>query len=184
MSRLPTSKMNEKQKRGRRNKHRGYTTEKQLERFLNNNNIPAERVYMSGALRRAGFGSRAQGDVNIKHGKSLIRVEVKSRVKLPRYVTNLTKDRKTHEINELPLEERVIKVDNLCYILNQDQFLELMHSGTLPNIGVTIGSSRCSALESWFNQDDSQIVAMKEYGKRTWYFAVHVKVINKVGGKF
>ena len=139
---------------------------------------------MSGAVGKRLQEERMQGDVNIKLGDKLIRVEVKSRQQLPRYVTNLSKDRETHEVKKLPREERVIKVQDLCYILDQDQFLELLHVGTLPRTGVTIGASKCSALEEWFNQDDSQIVAMKEFGKRTWYFAVHVKVINKVGGKF
>ena len=175
--------MSPAQLQGRRNKRRGYTTEKQLEKFLNTWGIPAERVTMSGALKRVRHDD-LRGDVNIKLGDKLIRVEVKSRVKLPRYVTNLSKDRDTHEVKKLPREERVIKVQDLCYILDQDQFLELLHVGTLPRKGVTIGASKCSALVDWFKQDDSQIVAMKEFGKRTWYFAVHVKAIKKVGGKF
>ena len=183
MSRLKASEMSPKQLTGRRNKHRGYTTEKQLEKFLNSCGIPAERVMMSGALKGIKHDD-LHGDVNIKLGDKLVRVEVKSRVKLPRYVTNLYKDRDTHEVKKLPREDRVIKVQDLCYILDQDQFLELMHIGTLPRKGATIGASRCGALEEWFKQDDSQIVAMKEFGKRTWYFAVHIKAVNKVGGKF
>ena len=155
MSKMKSSEMTPKQRMGRNNKHRGYTSEKQLEKF--------ERVTMSGALKRLGV-KELRGDVNIKCGNCLIRVEVKSRVKLPRYVTNLQKNPKTHEISKLPREERVIKVKDLCYVLDQDQFLELMHIGTLPRKGVTIGASRCGALEEWFNQDDSQIVAMKEFG--------------------
>lgn len=184
MSRLPTSKMNEEQKRGRRNKHRGYTTEKQLEKFLNDNRISAERVYMSGALRRAGFGDKAQGDVNIKCGEHLIRVEVKSRKKLPRYVTNLFVNRKTHQTEKKPPEERVVKIHGLCAILDQEQFLKYIHTGDLPEIGIEIFGEECKSLREWFKQDDSQIVAMKEFGKRTWYFAVHEKSINKIGGKF
>ena len=183
MARIKTSEMTPKQKMGRNNKHRGYTSEKQLEKFLNNCGVPAERVALSGALKSFGV-EKLRGDVNIKCGNCLIRVEVKSRVKLPRYVTNLQKNPKTHEVSKLPREERVIKVKDLCYVLDQDQFLELLHLGTLPQKGVTIGSSKCNALVEWFKQDDSQIVAMKEFGKRTWYFAVHVKVINKIGGKF
>ena len=183
MSRMKSSEMTDSQKRGRNNKHRGYTSEKQLEKFLNKWGVPAERVVMSGALKHIGI-KEIRGDVNIKLNNSLVRVEVKSRMKLPRYVTNLSKDRSTHEICRLPREERVIKIEDLCYILDQDQFLELLHVGTLPTKGVTIGASRCSALVDWFKQDDSQIVAMKEFGKRTWYFAVHVKAIKKVGGKF
>lgn len=78
MSRMKSSEMSPIQRRGRNSKHRGYTTEKQLERFLNDNGIPAERVRMSGALKDIGV-DKLRGDVLIECGKHSVRVEVKSR---------------------------------------------------------------------------------------------------------
>lgn len=70
--------MTPRQRMGRRNKRRGYTTEKQLERFLNENGIPAERVTMSGALKKVGI-DKLRGDVIMYCGETPIRIEVKSR---------------------------------------------------------------------------------------------------------
>ena len=173
MSRLPTSKMTEAQKRGRNSKHRGYTTEKQLEKFLNDNGIPAERVRMSGALKDIGV-DKLRGDVLIQCGKHPIRVEVKSRQKLPAYVVGFRHNKPWN----------VKEIENLCYILTEDEFLTLCRDGALPENRLKINSARCGGLVKWFKQDDSEIVAMKEFGKRHFYFAVKYKTANKIGGKF
>ena len=173
MSRLPTSKMTEAQKRGRNSKHRGYTTEKQLEKFLNDNGIPAERVRMSGALKDIGV-DKLRGDVLIQCGKHPIRVEVKSRQKLPAYVVGFRHNKPWN----------VKEIEGLCYILTEDEFLTLCRDGTLPDNRLKINSARCGGLVKWFKQDDSEIVAMKEFGKRHFYFAVKYKTANKIGGKF
>lgn len=158
---------------GRRNKRRGYTTEKQLERFLNENGIPSERVRMSGALKDTGL-EQLRGDVIIKSGKHPIRVEVKSRQKLPAYVVGIRHGKPFH----------VRHINRLCYILSGDEFVSLCKDGVLPEDGMKITATRCDGLIKWFNQDDSDIVAMKEYDKRTWYFAVKIKTVNKIRGKF
>lgn len=173
MSKMKTSDMSPKQRMGRRNKHRGYTTEKQLERFLNSNNIPSERVRMSGALKDIGI-DKLRGDVLIKYGKKDIRVEVKSRQKLPAYVVGMRHNKPW----------KVKEIEHLCYILTEDEFLTLCVDGSLPQDGLRISAARCQQLVNWFKQDDSEIVAMKEYGGRHFFFAVKFKTANKIGGRF
>ena len=170
---MKSSEMTPKQLMGRRNKHRGYYTEKKLERFLTDNGIPAERVTMSGALKNVRHND-LHGDVNIKLGKSLVRVEVKSRQKLPAYVTGI-RHGKTWNVKE---------IEHLCYILTEEEFLSLCKEGILPENRLKINSARCGGLVKWFKQDDSEIVAMQEYGINKFYFAVKFKTANKIGGKF
>lgn len=165
--------MTPRQRMGRRNKHRGYTTEKQLERLLNNNGIPAERVRMSGALKDIGV-DKLRGDVLIECGKKPIRVEVKSRQKLPSYVVGMRHNKPWN----------VKEIEHLCFILKEDEFLTLCIDGSLPQSGLTINAARCKQLVDWFKQDDSEIVAMKEYGGRHFYFAVKFKTANKIGGRY
>lgn len=173
MTKIKSSEMSPIQRRGRNNKHRGYTTEKQLERFLNENGIPAERVTMSGALKFVKHKDM-HGDVNITCGKRLIRVEVKSRMKLPAYIVGVRHNKPW----------RVKSIEHLCYILTQDEFISLCKEGILPEGGTKINAARCNTLVKWFHQDESEIVAMKEFGKRQFYFAVKFKTANKIGGKF
>ena len=161
------------QRRGRNNKHRGYTTEKQLEKFLNNNGIPAERVRMSGALKDIGI-EKLRGDVIIECGKHPIRVEVKSRQKLPAYVVGIRHNKQWN----------VKEIEHLCYILTEEEFVSLCKEGILPENRLKINSARCSGLVKWFKQDDSEIVAMKEFGKRNFYFAVKYKTSTKIGGRY
>lgn len=173
MARIKSEFLTQKQLQGRRSKHRGYTTEKQLEKFLNENNIPSERVRMSGALKSIGV-DKLRGDVLMKCGKKDIRIEVKSRQKLPAYVIGVRHNKPW----------RVKNIEHLCYILTQDEFLTLCREGTLPQDGIKINATRCGGLVKWFNQDDSEIVAMKEFNKRQFYFAVKYKTAQKIGGKF
>ena len=161
------------QRMGRRNKRRGYTTEKELERFLNENGIPAERVSMSGRMKFLKI-DKLKGDVNIKLGEKLIRVEVKSRQKLPAYVVGMSHGKPWI----------VKEIEHLCYILTDDEFLTMCIDGSLPMYMPRINSARCKQLEDWFKQDEADIVAMKEYGKRHFYFAVKHKTVNKIRGRF
>lgn len=170
---MKSSEMSPIQRRGRNSKHRGYTTEKQLEKFLNENGIPSERVRMSGALKDIGV-DKLRGDVLLHCGKKDIRVEVKSRQKLPAYVVGMRHNKSWNVKN----------IEHLCYILTQEEFLSLCKDGILPEGGIKINAARCNTLVKWFNQDESDIVAMKEYGKRQFYFAVKYKTANKIGGKF
>ena len=161
------------QRMGRKNKQRGYTTEKQLERFLNENGIPAKRVSMSGRMKFLKI-DKLKGDVNIELGDKLIRVEVKSRQKLPAYVVGM-RHNKPWIVKE---------IENLCYILTEDEFLTMCIDGSLPLHTPRISSTRCKQLEDWFKQDEADIVAMKEYGKRHFYFAVKHKTVNKMRGRY
>ena len=112
MTRLKSSEMSQIQRRGRNSKHRGYTTEKQLERLLNNNGIPSERVRMSGALKDIGI-DKLRGDILIKCGSKDIRVEVKSRQKLPAYVVGIRHNKPWN----------VKEIEHLCFILTEEEFL-------------------------------------------------------------
>lgn len=173
MARIKSSEMTPRQRMGRKNKHRGYTTEKQLERFLNENGIPAERVSMSGRMKFLKI-DKLKGDVNIMLGEKLIRIEVKSRQKLPSYVVGMRHNK------PWPVKN----IEHLCYILTDDEFLTMLIDGSLPMSGLRISSARCKQLEDWFKQDEAEIVAMKEYGKRHFYFAVKYKTANRIRGRF
>ena len=145
----------------------------QLVNFLKKWGVFAKRVSRSGTLNKQLGLEEYRGDVIIEHNGETTHVEVKSRKSLPRYVTNLYK--KDGEVKKKPTAERVIKVKGLCHILDQDQFLEYLHQGTLPKTGVSIDKSECNMLKEWFEQDDCQVVAMKEYNTRVWYFAVSME---------
>ena len=173
MARMKSSEMTPIQRRGRNSKHRGYTTEKQLERFLLNNNIHAERVRMSGALKDIGV-EKLRGDVIIWLGDKPIRVEVKSRQKLPAYVVGWSHG-KPWVVKE---------IEHLCYLLTEDEFLTMCIDGSLPLYMPRISAARCKQLENWFKQDEADIVAMKEYGKKHFYFAVKHKTVNKMRGRY
>lgn len=173
MARIKSSEMTQIQRRGRNNKHRGYTTEKQLEKFLQSNGIPAERVRMSGALKDIGI-EKLRGDVLISLGNTSIRVEVKSRQKLPAYVVNI-RHGKPWVVKE---------IEHLCYILTENEFLTMCIDGSLPLCTPRISAAKCKQLEDWFKQDEADIVAMKEYGKRHFYFAVKHKIVNKMRGRY
>lgn len=179
MTRKKSSEMTESQKRGRNNKKRGYSSEVSLVKFLTDKGLPAKRVVMSGALKNyveslPGLADIYRGDVILECGKRLIRVEVKSRKKLPAYVVGRRNDK------SWPVKE----IDSLCYILTEDEFLGLCYKGSLPEGGIKINPVRCKGLVDWFEQDESEIVAMKEFGKQTWYFAVKSTAAKKIGGKY
>ena len=128
---------------------------------------------MSGALKDVGI-EKLRGDVLIKCGKHPIRIEVKSRQKLPAYVVGVRHNKPWN----------VKEIEHLCYILTEEEFLSLCKEGTLPENRLKINSARCGGLIKWFNQDDSEIVAMKEFGKRSFYFAVKFKTAIKIGGRY
>ena len=128
---------------------------------------------MSGALKDIGI-EKLRGDVLIECGKHPIRVEVKSRQKLPAYVVGVRHNKPW----------RVKEIEHLCYILTEEEFLTLCTDGSLPQDGLKISSAKCKQLVDWFKQDDSEIVAMKEYGSRHFRFAVKFKTANKIGGRY
>lgn len=147
--------------------------------FLTKNNIPAKRVVMSGALKKyteqlAGLAENFRGDVIIETKGKPIRVEVKSRQKLPAYIVGMRHNK------PWPVKE----IEHLCHILTDEEFLTLCIDGSLPQNGLRISAAKCGQLVKWFNQDESEIVAMKEYGKRRWYFAVKFKTALKIGGRY
>ena len=147
--------------------------------FLNNHNIPAKRIVMSGALKRyveqlAGGAENYRGDVIIETNHKPIRIEVKSRQKLPAYVVGI-RHGKVWNVKE---------VTHLCYLLTAEEFLQLCSDNILPEQRLAVSAEKCGQLVKWFNQDESDIVAMKEYGKHKWYFAVKFKTALKIGGKY
>lgn len=179
MTRLKSSEMTETQKRGRNNKKRGASVERSLVKWLNTNRIPARRVVMSGALKfhakdLAGDGDNYRGDVLIETNDKPVRFEVKSRKKLPSYVTGEFRGK----------IKKVSEVEDLCYILNDEEFLCLCFDDVLPNDGEKVKKSKCVTLDQWFEQDEAEVVAMKEFGKQKWYFAVKHSAVKRLGGKY
>lgn len=128
---------------------------------------------MSGGSKRS-KSPEYHGDVNIELGDKLVRVEVKSRQKLPAYVVGMWHNK------PWPVKN----IEHLCYILTDDEFLTMLIDGSLPMSGLRISAARCKQLEDWFKQDEAEIVAMKEYGKRHFYFAVKYKTANRIRGRF
>lgn len=179
MGKPRASELTPRQRIARNNKKRGSATERALVRLLTGRNIPARRVVMSGALKKyteqlAGLEENFRGDVIIETKGKPIRVEVKSRQKLPAYVVGMRRG-KPWEVKE---------VTHLCYILTAEEFFQLCSDNVLPEDRLKISAEKCGALVKWFRQDDSEIVAMKEYGKQKWYFAVKFKTALKIGGKY
>lgn len=179
MTKPKASELTPRQRIARNNKKRGSSTERALVRFLTSHGIPAKRIVMSGALKKyveqlAGIAENYRGDVIIETKSKPVRVEVKSRQKLPAYVTNIRRGKPWI----------VKEVTHLCYILTAEEFLKLCSDNILPAERPKISAEKCGALVKWFRQDESEIVAMKEYGKQKWYFAVMFKTALKIGGRY
>lgn len=177
--RQKSSELTPRQRIARNNKKRGASTERALVRFLNKYSIPAKRVVLSGALKKyvkdfAGLEDNYRGDVVLEMGKKPIRIEVKSRQKMPAYVVGV-RNNKPWNVKE---------ITHLCYILTDEEFIRLCKENALPDDRLKIGAEKCKGLIKWFKQDESEIVAMKEYGKHKWYFAVLYKTALKIGGKY
>lgn len=179
MTKPRASELTPRQRIARNNKKRGSSTERALVRFLTSHGIPAKRVVLSGALKKyvkelVGNAENYRGDVVIETGSKPIRVEVKSRQKLPAYVVGFSRGKPWN----------VKEITHLCYLLTGEEFLRLCFDNVLPDERLKIGAEKCGALVKWFNQDESEIVAMKEYGKQKWYFAVKFKTALKIGGRY
>jgi hypothetical protein len=58
---------------------------------------------------------KLKGDVNIRAEGGLVHIEVKSRLKLPAYVTGIRNN----------MRYNVKEVENLCFILTDKEFLDL-----------------------------------------------------------
>ena len=76
------------------------------------------------------------------------------------------------------------RTDNVQPVISKEEFLTMCIDGSLPLHTPRISSARCKQLENWFKQDDADIVAMKEYGKKHFYFAVKHKIVNKMRGRY
>lgn len=111
----------------------------------------------------AGNADDYRGDLKLTVGNKSYRIEVKTRVKLPTYITN----------------EDVKEVQDYCLILGLSQFIDLITNGIWHERldSKVISTKRTKGLINWFEQDDSDIVAMKEKGKSKWYFAVKQKCL-------
>lgn len=170
--RLKNSEMTPLQKMGRNSKRRGADGEKALVKLLTKFNVPCKRVAASGALKEnasfyVGKKENYQSDVQIIGTKTTIRVEVKTRKVLPAYVTK----------GNVPL------VEGYCYLMNLDKFLKLLSTANYSYEKTTskiITTARTKEVVRWFKQDEADIVAMRETGKRTWYFAVRLNSLNKI----
>lgn len=114
-----------------------------------------------------GQSDNYRGDLQLD-GK--VRIEVKTRVKLPKYIK----------------DDGIGRIYEYCYLYTLPQFIALLTKGSLVDETryKTITTKGCKGLINWFDQDDSDIVAMKETGRSTWYFAVKENVIKKIGGKY
>lgn len=161
---------------GRNSKARGASAERSLAKLLSEKyDLPVKRVARSGALKyfagtMVGNSDNYRGDLQLDCGKSKIRIEVKTRVRLPNYIK----------------DGSVGRVYQYCYLYTMPQFITLLTKGDLVDSTKykVITTAKCKGLLNWFEQDDSDIVAMKETSKSTWYFAVKEDVIDKIGGKY
>ena len=174
--------MSEKQRRGRNSKQRGAAAERSLAKLLSEKfNLPVKRVARSGALKffageMVGQSDNYRGDLQLECGKKKIRIEVKTRVKLPEYIVG--RDDKNRG--------RAGRIDNFGYILSLPEFIALLTKGDLPDKTriETVSTKKCKEMFKWFAQDDSDIVATKETRKHKWFFVVKDNIIDKIGGKY
>jgi hypothetical protein len=175
------NELSEAGRRGRNSKARGHNAERTLAKLLSNNfGLPVKRIARSGALKAqaeqmAGTESQYRGDLMLEFGKEGIRIEVKTRSKLPKYVT---------EVDNILEDYHAIRVNPLFDVMTLDNFVyHLKHKGVVPTLeGKTI--KRTKSVEDWFKQDDSDIVMMKQTGRSKWYVAVKVGVFDRIGGRF
>ena len=164
--------MTPKEKMGRTSKQRGASAERSLAKLLSEEfYLDVKRVASSGALKfcakkLAGEADNYRGDLQLVLNGEIYRIEVKTRTSLPQYVTK--------HVGE--------NIRNFCSIMSLTGFLNLVIDGVIPQSLVDC-DIEAKELHKWFEQDDSHIVAMKEKGRRVWYFAVRENIIDKIGGK-
>lgn len=110
----------------------------------------------------AGNADDYRGDLKLTVGKKCYRIEVKTRVKLPTYITS----------------GNVKEILNYCSLFGLSDFVDSINGIWHERVDAKIISTkRTKGLINWFEQDDSDIVAMKEKGKSKWYFAVKHKCL-------
>jgi hypothetical protein len=176
MARLKSSEMTEAGRRGRNSKSRGHAAERALAKTLADKfGMSVKRVARSGALKAqaeqmAGSADQYRGDLILTCGKQNFRIEVKTRTSLPKYISE-----------SIDQNDNIVSLGGFCWLLSIENFVSMWRFGEEFSGGKTDKDKlKCEVLRKWFSQDSSDIVAMRETGKRTWYFAVKDSVIKKI----
>jgi hypothetical protein len=152
-------KHTDKHKQGKRNKRVGKRAEKSLESLLNSWGYETKRVPLSGALK-AQYAHLA-GDLEMKYGESIYRIEVKHRSNLNTLYS--------------ATENLSLTISGFCVIMNEENFKHFLNG--LAQDSEEVSDTRFKRIHDWFEQDDSDIVAMKSNYK-PWIFAIK---LDKVG---
>lgn len=134
------------QARGRANKRAGKSSEKKLLRHLIKAGLNARLVAGSGAYKR--FKKDADADLRI----DFFGVEKK--------IEN--KKRKDFSKIRSMVEQSALKIKNCCYVITEQQFVELFKDGTLPKKFLLVPDKGFAYLHRFFEQDNADIVSLDE----------------------
>lgn len=160
-----TVKSSKKSKIGRSARIAGKRAERELEKLLISWGLNAKRVAMSGALKATGLVG----------GDDLYAGDLKLTINGKRY--NI--ESKRHQAVEPYYKLPPIIIKDFCILLTQDQLYAHMLGS---NIKLeTIEDKRFKRIHSYFEQDDSDIVAMK-INYRPWLFAIKLDNFHELKG--
>jgi hypothetical protein len=155
-------------KRGKANRKAGKRAEKSLEALFKSWSIPCSRVPMSGALKGTQLvgvpDDIFSGDLRIIINDKPRRIESKSRSNFDKFY-KMT-------------EGGVIRYEDSYFLMPEKDFSILLSCGKLGEYQI-IHKEPTKALHSFFNQDNSDIVALK-MNYLPWIFAVKEEFITEM----
>ncbi|MDT8900900.1 hypothetical protein [Anaeroselena agilis] len=148
-------------KRGRANRNAGKRAEKGLENLLTSWGYECRRVPLSGALKGLNLvgclDDKLSGDLRLTVGGKEFKIESKKRADLNTYYRMVE-------------ETGPFVIDGFCIVMGEQNF-EFLLNGARLSPDTVLPDKRFKRLHDWFDQDGSDIVAMKS-NHRQWLFAI------------
>lgn len=158
----------EASKRGRSNRQKGRSSELALVKLLSSWGFECSRTPMSGSLKGCkivGISDNVlAGDIRAKIKDEYRRIEVKRSITLSSYYKMV--------------EGGPIYIKDFCYIMNESGFKTLVTQSRLEETSEVL-DARFKKLHDYFNQDDSEIVAMK-LNTQPFIFAITKKLMEEL----
>lgn len=167
-------KKTDRSKIGKRNKSAGKRVERELEKLLSSWGLSVRRVPLSGALKSTnlvgGLENNLAGDLIL---------EVGSGPELRKYRIESKKRENINRLYSLAGNDDGVHISGFCYLMDEQTFKNYC-DGLMP-FAHEIEDKNFVTLHRFFDQDDSDIVAMKTNYK-CWLFAVHENKIEELKG--
>lgn len=161
-------KSSDASKRGKANRRAGKRAEVSLEKMLQSWGFECSRVPLSGILKGCMLigvpDDLLAGDLRIKINEKYRRIECKKRTNFNTFYRYVEHD--------------VLHIKDFCYMMNELDFKNLLMQEIIGDTTDT-PDVKFKSLHGFFNQDDSDIVAMKS-NNRPFIFAVKEKFVEEL----